>query len=211
MLVGGFLYTSCEEHTAEQPTTKEAHSLVKEPAIIIPVEEAEELFKNYGSLRVPLIEKFQNVDNDGVAITPESDAFVDATRSLSIDYETLKEYMTFIESEASKTKTKITGLRIYFGLYGPKGYNPNSETVFLNPLMEYGKPGEIRDDVSFAVQNIEGKATAVPVGKILGTFETDTKGGTNLELYTQSPVQSLAGNYFPKRPPPPPPKDPDYK
>lgn len=212
MLAGGLFITGCGEHSAEQPPNEEEPPTIEAPSIIIPIEDAQELFDNYGKQRVPLIEEFQNVDENGEAIDPESESYVEATRSLSIDYKTLKEYMAFIESEASNAKTPITGLRIYLGLYGPKGYNPNAETVFLNPLMEYGKVGNIRDDVSFAIQEIGGNPTAVAVGNILGTFDKEEKaGGTNLEMTLQSgPVQSLAGNKLPFRPPPPPPNDPDY-
>lgn len=213
MLAGSLSITGCGEHSAERPSTEEEPHTIEAPSVIIPIEDAQELFDNYGKRRVPLIEEFQNVDEDGEAIDPESKGYVEATRSLSIDYKTLKDYMAFIESEASNAKTPITGLRIYLGLYGPKGYNPNAETVFLNPLMEYGKKGNIRDDVSFAIQEIGGNPTAVAVGNILGTFDKEEKaaGGTNLEMTLQSgPVQSLAGNKFPFRPPPPPPNDPDY-
>lgn len=205
------LFQGCGDPNADKPAIEVKPPTIKEPPIIIPLEKAQELFQNYGKLRVPLIEKFQNVNDNGNPINPDSDAFVQATRSLSIDYKTLKQYLAFVEQETARTKTDITGLRIYFGLYGPKGMNPNAETVFLNPLMEYGKKGNIRDDVSFAIQEIGGKPSAVAVGKILGSFEEyDKAGGTNLEMTVQGPVQSLAADNLPWRPPPPPPNDPDY-
>lgn len=209
--VSYMLLQGCGNPTADKPAIEVEPATIKEPSIIISLDEAEELFENYGKFRVPLIEKFQNVDDEGNALDPNSETFVQATRSLSIDYKTLKDYLAFIEQETARTKTNITGLRIYFGLYGPKGLNPNAETVFLNPLMEYGKKGNIRDDVSFAIQEIGGNPAAVAVGKILGSFnEYDKPQGTNLEMTVQGPVQSLAGDNLPWRPPPPPPNDPDY-
>ena len=212
VLLSGLFYVSCDEHKSQPSTTEENPKLVAQPSIIIPLEEAEQLFKSYGTKRVGLIEEFQNVDSNGEPIDPESEAYVQATRSLSIDYKTLKQYLAFVEQEANEAKTDITGLRTYLGLYGTNGKYPDAETVFINPLMEYGKKGNIRDDVSFAIQDIGGVPTGVAVGEILGTFKSDdNKGGTNLEMTIQGPVQSLAGNKFPLRPPPPPPNDPDYE
>ena len=210
-LLSVLIFMSCGKENHKPPATDEGQEEISESSIIIPLEEAEQLYKSYGEKRVGLIEEFQNVDSNGEPIDPESEAYVQATRSLSIDYDTLKQYMAFVEQEAKEAKTEITGLRIYLGLYGANGKYPDAETVFINPLMEYGKKGNIRDDVSFAIQEVGGTPKAIAVGEILGIFKSNKKkGGTNLEMTTQSPVQSLAGNYFPKRPPPPPPSDPDY-
>lgn len=211
LLLSGLLTLSCGEQPTVTPTDDGGGEPIAEPSSIISVQEAEALFTNYKNNRIPLIEAAQNVDADGEPLDPNDDNYLRATSSLSLTYSELQDYMKFIEQQAEKANTPITGLRIYFGQYGPKtGKYPNTETVFLNPLMKYsGSTGDITHDVAFAIQDVGGKHRAVPVGELI-KGSTSQKGGTNLEMTIQGGVQSLAGNTWPRRPPPPKPDDPDY-
>jgi len=168
------------------------------PEIIIPIADAEILYKDYKDNRVPLIEARQNTNDDGQRIPERDAAYIRATQSLTIDFEHLKDYIAFIEEEARKTSTSIKGLRIYLGRYPQSGRfpggnpckYPSSETVFINPTMEF--KGE---EVSFAiVTRNRGDSSAVPVGQIIDAAERGASMGEN--------TQSLAGNTFTKRPPP---------
>lgn len=208
LFVSGLLTLSCG---GEPQTSDHEEEPLAAPNSIITVQEAEALFTNYKNNRIPLIEEAQNIGENGEPLNPNDDNYLRATSSLSLTYSELQDYMKFIEQQAEKANTPITGLRIYFGQYGPKtGKYPNAETVFLNPLMKYsGSTGDITHDVAFAIQDIGGNPTAVPVGDII-KGKSNQKGGTNLEMIIQGSVQSLAGNDMPRRPPPPLPNNPDY-
>ncbi|WP_405227169.1 hypothetical protein [Dokdonia sp. Asnod1-B02] len=213
LLLGGFLMLSCGGETKGTPHTDDHdEEPLAVPSSIITVQEAETLFKNYRENRISLIEKAQNISKNGESLDTIDANYVRATTSLSIKYDDLKKYIEFIEEQAEKADTPITGLRIYLGQYGPKeGKNANTETIFLNPLMKYsGSNGDITNDVAFAVKDINGTATAVPVGDIIKE-ESRSRGKSNLEMSIQSSIQSLAGNTWPRRPPPPKPNDPDYQ
>ena len=145
------------------------------------------MYHRYGKDIVPILEK--NNPN------------LKATRSLSIDYKTLKDYIAFIDQEAAAANdTKISGLRIYFAKY-EDSKNDGRATVFLNPIMEAGAIGDLRDDVSFAIKTENGKSTAVPVGKLIKKPTTGSNRA-DLTMPIQNGVQSLAANDFPWSPPP---------
>lgn len=194
---------SCENlsHDGETPTIAQA------PDILIPITKAEELYKRYGTDRVSLIEEAINIGDNGEPIDSTDPRFIQTSRSISFDFEQIKNYIAYIEQKADSAKAPLTGLRVYFGQYGSseKKY-PNTETVFFNPIMEYGKKGDLTDDVSFAIKSNK----AVPVGVILGTFKGKPAGNANLIMTTQGNVETLAANFGGRRPPPPPPYDPDY-
>ncbi|WP_405203578.1 hypothetical protein [Dokdonia sp. LLG6352-1] len=180
LFVSAIILEGCNEKPAH-PT--EGGS-IPPPKIIIDVQEAEDMYHRYGKDIAPILEK--NNPN------------LKATRSLSIDYKTLKDYIAFIDQEANKTE--ITGLRIYFAKYDDS-QNDGRATVFLNPIMEAGAIGDLRDDVSFAIKTEDGKSTAVPVGKLIKKPTTGSNRA-DLTMTIQNGVQSLAANDFPWSPPP---------
>jgi len=200
------LIVSCEKKTgsAVLPASIAPTALTQEeipaPNMIISLQEAEDMYHRYGTTTASLIEETINIDREGNPIAESSDQYVQATRSLSIDYKKLKEYLAFIEQEAGSANTDISGVRIYFSQY-KKGENDGRASVFLNPLMEAGKKGDIRDDVSFAIATSRNKSKAVPVGKLI-KVPTTTSNKANLTMSIQDGVQSLAGNHFPWSPPP---------
>ena len=171
----------------EKPAHPTEGGSIPPPKIIIDVQEAEDMYHRYGKDIVPILEK--NNPN------------LKATRSLSIDYKTLKDYIAFIDQEAAAANdTKISGLRIYFAKY-EDSKNDGRATVFLNPIMEAGAIGDLRDDVSFAIKTENGKSTAVPVGKLIKKPTTGSNRA-DLTMPIQNGVQSLAANDFPWSPPP---------
>lgn len=201
---------SCEQVTVP-PGSGVGEALeepIAPPDIIISVQEAENLYHRYGEDRTNLIESSVNVDDRGNPIDKNDPSYFQATRSLSIDYDTLKSYLAFIEQQATDANTDITGLRIYFGQY-TNGKNDGRATVFFNPLKKFGKDG-VNDDVAFAIDNSGDKPTSVFVKDVIKI--PGSKGNqANLTMPVQGTIQSLAGNRLPWRPPPPPPNDPDYQ
>jgi len=188
LFVSAIILEGCNEKP-EQPS--EGGS-IPPPKIIIDVQEAEDMYHRYGKDIAPILEK--NNPN------------LKATRSLSIDYKTLKDYLAFIDQEAGEAdSTEITGLRIYFAKYDDS-LNDGRATVFLNPIMEAGQKGDIRDDVAFAIKTDGNKSTAVPVGKLI-KIPSEKSNRADLTMPIQNGVQSLAGNSLPWNPPPK--NDPD--
>lgn len=183
LFVSAIILEGCNEKPAH-PTEG---GPIAPPKTIIDVQEAEDMYHRYGKDIAPILEK--NNPN------------LKATRSLSIDYKTLKDYLAFIDQEAAAANdTKISGLRIYFAKY-EDSKNDGRATVFLNPIMEAGAIGDLRDDVSFAIKTEDGKSTAVPVGKLIKKPTTGSNRA-DLTMPIQNGVQSLAANDFPWSPPP---------
>ncbi len=200
--IGVLFFASCEQ----MPTAAEEPAPIVAPDIIIPVQEAENMYHRYGEDRANLIEANINIDDQGNPIASDDPAYVQATRSLTVDYKQLKQYLAFIEQEAASTKTDITGLRIYLAQYGPSKNNGRS-TVFLNPVKQYGDGG-ISDDVAFAIDKSGKEPKAVYVDQCF-KVPSQRSNQANLTMPVQGNIQSLAGNDFPFRPPPT--NDPDYQ
>lgn len=94
---------ACENHEDPKATNTQA------PGQIISVGQAKQMFDSYTTRRVPIIKRYEErVDS--------SQAF-DPTRFGEYEYETMKNYMAFIESEAALAKVKIGGLRFYLTNY----------------------------------------------------------------------------------------------
>lgn len=197
-------FISCNQGT-DTTSTASTEPLLP-PDMIIPVQEAEDLYHRYGTDRTFLIENAINVNDQGDPIAMDDPAYVQATRSLTVDYKELKNYLAFIEQQASNAKTDITGLRIYFGQYAASK-NDGRATMFMNPVKKYGTGG-ITDDVAFAIDNSGRKPKAVYV-KDCYKMPNSAGNQANLTMPVQGTIQSLAGNDSPWRPPPNG-GDPDY-
>jgi len=219
ILIGSaFLSISCNEggnNTPLPPTTIAPVVPVKAPSMIIPVQEAEDMYHRYKTDHISVIEKVTNVDENKKAISPGDEKYVRATTSISFDYKELKNYLAFIEQEAKEANTDITALRVYFSKYA-NTQNDGRSTVFLNPTMKYGGPG-ITDDVSFAIHTKGKTKIAIPVAECFKVPLIETKSLTEDKTESETKaiittgVQSLAGNRGGWRPPPPLPNDPDYQ
>lgn len=164
--------------------------VVEAPDMIISVDEAVTLYKNYGENRIGLIEAYEEelgqVDN------------YRATTSLTFDFEMMKQYMKYVEQQAKSAGTDIKGLRVYLGQYDLKNSpHPNAETVFFNPTMK--RDGS---EVAFAIQDQNGTPVAVTVGEVLGNRKPAGKSNLILKLQDDDDITSLAGNRGGRRPPP---------
>ena len=129
------------------------------PNIIIPVEDANDMFVNFS--------RTVNSNKDSQFVT--------------LNYQELKDYIAFIDSQVKNTNIKVEGLRFYFGKYPngslPSGRipsNPDSTTFFINPTTKFPN---IQGDISFAISQGIGAKKAIAVGDIinkksLGTFQS---------------------------------------
>ena len=168
------------------------------PDNIIPVQEADNLYKTYGDDRAPIIERNVNDQYRG------QDPPYEATRFVTADYEKMKAYMAFIEKESKEAGVTPEGLRIYFGAAEPTKGKPGKETIFFNPVATFKG---IDGDISYAIHtDSKGNKKAITVGDVIDGKIPKT---SNTDLLYGG-VQSLAGNTV-TFPPPPHPNDPnDY-
>lgn len=131
---------------------------------IISVDQAREMYDAYSQRRVPIIQRYE----DSIA----ADSSFTPTRYAEYDLETIKQYIAYIEHEATKAEVDIKTLRFYLSNYpdSEKFQNgdivkyPKRNSLFVLPTMEYEG-----DKVGFYLEDIEGKYTAVPIKKRTGT------------------------------------------
>jgi len=111
------------------PVQKPANETVDPPEEIISVVQAKEMYESYEDRRIGIIRQFEGPNPDGSAFEP--------TRYGWYDYETIKQYLAYIEQEAEQAGVEISGLKFYFSNY------PDAETF------EDGNPIAFRKQNSF--------------------------------------------------------------
>ncbi len=162
---------------------------VEEPQNIISVQTADKLYKDYGTKRADLIERLENVTENGDTIPKEDKRYKKATRAIAMPYKQLKEYLKYIEQQADSAGVEIIDMRFYFGKYEDSLSNKKNkgrETIFLNPTAEFTLADGKKDTVSYAIiKGKNGKKRAVMVGSIL-------KGEGYEEV---KETNSMAGNH----------------
>lgn len=190
------IFTSCNEH---HETGDPQPMVVAPPSNIISVDEADQWYKNYGTDRAPIIEEGVNDQYPGLTDPYQTTRFVTA------DYETLKNYIAFIDQESKAAGVTPQGLRIYFAATDATSKGPGKETVFMNPVATFKG---VKGNISYAIAtNAAGAKKAVTVGSVIDS--TKSPSGANLILQGGT-IQSLAGDEL-GWPPPPYPNDPnDY-
>ncbi len=171
------------EKTTEEKEEKETEVLA--PAQIVPVDQAKNMYDNYTNRRVPLIQKYEDSINRGKKK-------FDVARYVSYDYETIKQYLAFIEQEAKKANVEISGLRFYFSNYPDKAFFPDSKdsivhprqnSVMLSPTLEKGER-----DYLFYIGGPQEKQQAVLLSDSFG----EIKGmGSTIEEKTTSYASML--------------------
>ncbi len=102
-----------------------------EPANIIPIKQAKEMYEAYGE-RVPFLqERFA-----------AQEVIYNPTRYVEYELEDIKHYINYIENESAKAGVDIENLRIYFGAYpnlpdfltsGESIPFPRQESIFITP------------------------------------------------------------------------------
>ncbi|MFI8378444.1 hypothetical protein [Leeuwenhoekiella sp. NPDC079379] len=198
VLTAAFLVTSCENKPCD--CSNQESPILEAPANIIPIAAADSLYQNYGNSRVPLIERAENITEEGDTIPKEDVNYKQTTRYVSFSFKEMKKYMAYIEQQADSANIEILQLRVYLGKYGKKVKNKdksNRGTVFFNPAAEFVLADGTKDTVSFAIKKgAKGKYEAVTVGSVLDGSALDAEMGVKA-------IQSLSENIGHEAPPPP--------
>ena len=129
------VYITCRPVVKDPGKKDGGHEYKGAPEQIISLDQGKELFDNYTERRVKLIEEYES---------REGHAPFDATRYGEYDYETIKQYLAFIEHEAEAANVEISKLRIYFGNYpekekfddGRKVKYPRKNTFLILPTLK---------------------------------------------------------------------------
>ena len=118
-----FTFTSCNEAGKKNPQQqKEEPKEIEAPENIISLEEANDIFENYTKHRVATIENYETRER------PSEETFK-ATRFVSYDLKTIKDYITFVEQESKKAGVTPNTLRFYFANYPDEDKFPKGEKV----------------------------------------------------------------------------------
>lgn len=140
LLLGLLLMTvSCQEKPKPQPEPEiETKETVKPPSDIISIQDSKSLYDNYTRNRVAPIMAYELETN-------QDEAFK-AARFVDFDYDTIKQYIAYVEQEAKKAKVDVSTFRLYFANYpntekfpdGKKVVHPRQNSIFLLPTLEEG-------------------------------------------------------------------------
>ncbi|MGB5437772.1 MAG: hypothetical protein WBM98_17895 [Maribacter sp.] len=187
-------FSSCEEKMEKE---NEDHPEVLAPVQIVAIDHAKEMYDFYTDRRVPLIQRYEDSinrtkPNDKVrqekktkadsGFEIEGEKF-DVARYVSYDYETIKQYLAYIEQEAKKANVEISGLRFYFSNYPDKPFfnndnkdsilHPRQNSVMLSPTLK-----KDNREYLFYIGGTEAKQEAVLLTDSFGTVKTDKMGAT---------------------------------
>lgn len=147
---------------------------VEAPAQIISVEQAKTMYDTYTERRVGLIQQNEQPNADGTPFNP--------TRYGWYDYDTLKQYMAYIEAEADKADVEISGVQLFFANYpdnvefsdGSPIIYPRQNSFLIIPTMKVGN-----ENVSFITAGDDENRSAVPVRSYLQDLRRSQGGGAN--------------------------------
>ncbi|MCJ7467843.1 MAG: hypothetical protein MUO53_14260 [Maribacter sp.] len=161
---------------------------VKAPEQIIEISEAKDMYERYAERRVPLIQRYEDSINRGMAgdkmqQRPQGDKNqaqmeaapekFDVARYVYYDYATIKNYIAYIEQEAKAANVDISTLRFYFSNYSedPKNVHPRQNSIMLSPTIKKGDR-----DYLFYIGDLEGKAEAVLLNDAFGPVDASGMG-----------------------------------
>ena len=142
---------------------KQEQIKVLAPDQIVTIPQAKTMYDTYGKRRVPLIQHYE----DSINRQNNDNKEFDVGRFVYYDYKTIKQYLEFIEQEASDAGVEISTLRFYFSNYPDEANFPNSKeaikhprqnSIMLSPTYNDGK----RDYLFYIGDGAEGKQ-AIPL------------------------------------------------
>lgn len=148
-----FGLTNCKDHKGQQDDDSK-HDLVKKPDEIIQVAEAKNFYDIYEKRRVHLIQKYEDsidgyYNNDKIRQErntqdvqedpndPNGKRF-DVARYVYWDYDTIKNYLKYIEQEAKAANIEISTLRFYFSNYpedDASAVHPRQNSIMITPTL----------------------------------------------------------------------------
>ena len=173
---------SCQEVGTNAP--------VKTPDHLITVEKGLSLYDNFTRNRVPLIENFENMQ-DSVMIESSDKRFFQATRAGWIDFQTLKDYVRYVEDLAQQGGEQVSGVRIYYGQYGEDEDYAKRTTMFMMPTIKHRSNGNTLDHLGFVTRDREGKKEIVLISDMVEGIRS-SRGARNLTT-----MQEGDGDYDP--------------
>jgi hypothetical protein len=149
----------CNEPTKKtQEEEKEVvKPIIEAPDNIISLGQADSIYNNYNDHRISIIENYEKRER-----VPEED--FKAARFVDFDYQTLKDYIAYVDQEAKKAGVKkVKTMRLYFANYPNTAKFPNGKmvvhkrqnSIFMLPTLD--KDGE---DYGFYIGE-DGKAKLV--------------------------------------------------
>lgn len=133
------LLGSCESQgkkDEENASGKAKAEKVSPPKDLISLKDAKGLYDNYSTNRVPIIEAYEAKRESG-------ESFV-VGRYASFDFETIKQYVSYVEQEADKAGVEVESLRFYFSnkpdtqtYAGREVVHPRQNGIFIVPTMNH--------------------------------------------------------------------------
>ncbi|MEW7288946.1 hypothetical protein [Aquimarina sp. 2304DJ70-9] len=149
---------------------------------LLTLEQIGDLYYRYAWERTPVIDKAErnHIDN------------FEAVRSVTFEYQDLKNYIEFIEKNSIEAKVTISGLRFYYGKY--KNDSPNKQKgrqmLFFNPTVFDTKE---QKELAYAIERVGGKTGIVYLRDIV---EKPQKTHTPDSLKNSNTVGSLEKSYI---------------
>ncbi|WP_297793876.1 hypothetical protein [uncultured Eudoraea sp.] len=136
-----FVFTACGDQKTKEAETVEKIEEVKAPEQIISVEQARKMYQSYTERRVPLIQNYEKSQELQKQEQPKVKDSFDVARYVYYDYQTIKDYLAYIEQEAAKADIEISTLRFYFSNYpdearfedGNPVIHPRQNSIFILP------------------------------------------------------------------------------
>lgn len=156
-----FALSSCNE---ECPSCEEEAKPIDAPEQIVSRKDAKLMYDTYSTRRKPLIESYEdsinrrngydskdkikqhnkkdNKGNSAMRQAVQVDSFP-VTRYVHYDYQTIKDYLTFIEQEAKRKGIEISTLRFYLSNYPEnmtiKDAKARQNSIFIMPTITQDK------------------------------------------------------------------------
>lgn len=202
-------FIGCKDQTNGD---KEPSTELEVPDQIISIEQARVLYDNYSKHRVPLIQQYEDSgrigDQEGKmqqnmmrkqSQEIEKDTF-DVARYGYYDYQTIKDYLAYIEQEAKKAGEDISTLRIYFSNYPDedKFVHPRQNSFLIMPTIKRGDR-----DYAFFIAEEQSESRAVLLGdqlqeevqKGLGTLQKQSNKAYASIMPSTNNIKT-SSNYF---------------
>lgn len=145
-----FITQSCKQENTSTNSSPAVVERVEAPEQIVSLEQAQSMYANYTQRRVPIIQQYEDrlskENNTANQMEVEQDSFIVA-RYIYYDYQTIKDYIAYIEQEAADAKVEISSLRFYLSNYPDKKefengkpiVHPKQNSILILPAVKAGK------------------------------------------------------------------------
>ena len=177
---------SCGEQATQNQ--REAKAEVNPPEQIITLNEAKTMYNLYTERRANLIQKYE----DSLNISKKDTTKFDVARYTFYDYKTIKQYLEYIDQEASEAGVEISSLRFYYSNYPDEGkfadgtpiVHPRQNSFFIIPALKQNE-----QEYAFTIEdNGEGGKKAV-----LLNWELDPVNPEGMGSVDQQSEKAYAG------------------